>query len=391
MKARTILILSTAVIGVIIPLKLALDAYGTPVAQAQVNYQDQYPTAVTSANKSATNGRVFINNLGPDEYTPKAYVPPSFDPFNNEYKPDYDYAEAYPPSKQPNTLPVAAFSMQPDNRKGFQKNDNVTVGTKMDFNAYQSSDEETAPEKLMVRWDFESDGTPDTYFSTVKTANHTYDKAGDYNVTLEVLDKSGGVSKETKELKVVNNTAPTAYQIADIKSGTPATIFEFDTSKSYDSQYSRQSLEYRFDWNSDGVYDTVYKVKTGWRHMFDKPGNYRVTMEVKDPEGLTSTWYQEITVIENTPPTASFTISKGNNGMLTFDASASTDAESPKKLSYRWDFNYSGKDDIVFDTDFSTGARYNGHYDIPGTKTVRLQVMDADGAISEAFQTLTVE
>jgi PKD repeat protein len=391
MKERLLLILLAAIIGVVIPLKLALDNYGkSPVAQAQVNYQDQYPTAVTADNLAATNGRVFINNLGPNQYTPQAYVPPSFDPFNNKYRSDLDYKEVYPPSKQPNTMPVADFFMQPDNRTGFQKNDSVTVGTRMAFNANQSSDEETPPEKLMVRWDFESDGTPDTYFSTVKSTTHTYDKAGDYLVTLEVLDKSGGVSRATKELKVVKNTEPIAYQIAKVKSGTPATIFEFDTSKSYDSQYARQTLAYRFDWNSDGIYDTVYKNKTNWRHIFSLPGRYRVTMEVKDPEGLTATWYQDVEVIENTPPTAEFTISQSNNGILTFDASNSTDAESPHKLYYRWDFNYTGKDDIVFDTDFSTNPRYNGHYDIPGAKTIRLQVKDADGAIGETTRHVIV-
>jgi hypothetical protein len=390
MKAKTILILLAAMIGVILPLKMAFDAYNAPLAKAEDIYKEEYPRAVTADNKSASEGRVFINNLAPNENTPANYVPPSFDPFNNIYNPDYDYTELYPPLKQPNTVPEAALSVQPNNRTGFQYNDTVTTGTEMMFNAYMSRDDETPSEKLTVRWDFESDGTPDTYFSTDKTALHTYKEPGDYVATLEVLDKGGAVGRTTKKIKVVNNTAPFANQLAKIKTGTQETIFEFDTSKSSDSQYERSSLEYRFDWNNDGVFDTIYKSKTGWRHKFEQPGNYRVVMEVKDPEGLSSTWYQDISVIANHPPVASFTLTKQVNGTLVFDASASTDAESPKKLSYRWDFNYSGPDDIVFDTDFTTSTKRNGHYDITGHKTIRLQVKDADGAISEAFMEIDV-
>jgi len=390
MKARTILLLSAAMIGVILPLKLALDASNAPVAKAEVGYVDEYPRAVTPDDKSAEEGRVFINNIGPNEYTPANYIAPSYDPFNNIYNPGYDYTEQYPPLKQPNATPSAIFTVQPNTRRGFQEYDTVTAGTEMLFNANMSADDETRSERLLVRWDFESDGTPDTYFSTVKTALHTYEEAGNYLVTLEVLDKGGAVARATKTIKVVTNTAPFANQVAKIKSGTPATIFEFDTSKSADSQYERQSLEYRFDWNSDGVYDTIYKSKTGWRHMFEEPGNYRVTMEVKDPEGLTATWYQDISVIANTAPTASFSIATLKNGTIAFDATESTDAESPKKLTYRWDFNYSGPDDIVFDSDFTPAPKRTGHYDIPGHKTIRLQVRDSDGAISEAFKEIDI-
>jgi len=73
------------------------------------------------------------------------------------------------------------------------------------------------------------------------------------------------------------------------------------------------------------------------------------------------------------------------NKVFTFDASPSTDAESLKKLLYRWDFNYTGPDDIIFDTGFSSAPKHSGQYGIPGRKVVRLQVKDADGATSESF------
>jgi PKD repeat protein len=385
MKLRSLIIIAMVIAGVVVPAKLAFDAINAQTANAQ----DKSEAASTPA-ESQDQSREFINNLAPNEFTPQNYIPPSYDPFNNLYRESEPYSEQYPTQIQPNTKPVASFMIESVSREGFLEKDSATVGTKFRFNAFQSDDEETDSSKLQVRWDYEGDGKPDTYFSTIKTANHIFNEPGIFYVTLEVLDKGGAISKAVKKVTIVENTPPIAYQIAKIKTGTPATIFEFDTSKSSDSQYMRQSLLYRFDWDNDGVWDTTYKVKTGWRHKFDKPGQYRVVMEVKDPEGLTDTWYQDIEVIPNTPPVAQFTVSR-KNGSYTFDASASSDAESPKKLQYRWDFNYSGPNDIIFDTQFVAAPKHSGSYGVPGHKTVRLQVKDIDGAVSEAFATFEVQ
>ena len=402
MNYRIIIIVFLVLAGVIVPAKLAYDAINgtsagveaqTASAQDQTGSQDAATDSQEEGTKDPSNAasdRKFINNLAPNEYTPDAYIPPSYDPFNNPYRSQEDYTEQYPPLIQPNTKPFAEFAVEVKNRKGLAESNAGTVGTEFRFNANQITDDETKTTGLQVRWDFESDGKPDSYFSNVKSIRHTFTKAGTYDVTLEVLDKGGATAKAIKQVKIVENTPPFAYQIAKTKRGTPATIFEFDTAKSSDSQYMKQYLAYRFDWNNDGIWDTAYKTKTLWRHRFEKSGSYRVVMEAKDPEGLTATWYQDIEVIGNTPPEARFVISR-NGKSYTFDASSSTDAESPKQLLYRWDFNYTGADDIAFDSYFSTAKKRTGVYGIPGHKTIRLQVKDADGVISEAFATLDVK
>ena len=131
-------------------------------------------------------------------------------------------------------------------------------------------------------------------------------------------------------------------------------------------------------------------------HKFDKAGNYHVVMEVRDPEGLTATYYRNITVFDNEPPHANFIVqrvdSSKNTTIYKFDASISKDKESQKKLLYRWDFNYTGPDDIVYDTGFSSSSKYSGSYstsaDINAGRTVRLQVKDADGATDEMYMML---
>jgi hypothetical protein len=54
-------------------------------------------------------------------------------------------------------------------------------------------------------------------------------------------------------------------------------------------------------------------------------------------------------------------------------------------MKYRWDFNYTGENDINFDTLWSTSPKYSGFFENTGKRTVRLQVMDEDEAVDTTF------
>ncbi len=396
MKIKLIIAVLLLITAMAYPLKMAVDAVYAEDGESQTGNSDSDKESYAASSVQTVNGRKFINNLAPNEYTPESYIVPQYDPFNNQYRTEPYYKEEYPSLKQPNAKPDAKFVVRTKTR-GFADSNTGTVGTVFIFSAGNSTDSETSNSRLQARWDFESDGNWDTYFSKTKTARHAYDKPGTYTVTLEVLDKGGAVSSLSKKIIIVKNTPPSAYLTVKDDTATEGTIFEFDTSKSTDSQYLKAYLKYRFDWENDGIWDTKYENKTGWKHRFSESGNYRVVMEAQDPEGLVSTYYRDISVTVNNPPQARFTIEKTERKVYgetkayyTFDASSSTDTESPKKLRYRWDFNYTGPDDIVFDTPFSGTAKHNGSYNLSGTKTIRLQVMDEDGAIDESYAQIAV-
>ena len=150
---------------------------------------------------------------------------------------------------------------------------------------------------------------------------HRFEKAGEYQVKLEVLDGGGNVSRVVKTVTVVNNTAPTAYFKYAPISGTTKTVFTFQTSASSDDQYFDHALQYRFDWDGDGKWDTKFQSRTQWNHQFGEAGNYTVIMETRDPEGQKGQARTSIIVSRNTLPHA--------------------------RLFYRWDFNYHGSDDII--------------------------------------------
>ncbi len=114
-------------------------------------------------------------------------------------------------------------------------------------------------------------------------------------------------------------------------------------------------------------------------------------MEVKDPGGYTARISREIKTAENTAPFASFTVYKGGMGNYEFDAQKTADAETAhNRLYYRWDFDYNGQNDIVYNTFASSVDHASYAYRTGGHKVIRLEVTDADGAKSYAYAEIDV-
>jgi len=244
---------------------------------------------------------------------------------------------------------------------------------------------------LEYRWDFNNDGIMDSYFSSLDSITHTYNQPGTYEVKLQVLDSNGGVSSVIKRVYVAENDAPLAYFKVDKLAAPVNDIFRFDSSYSSDNQYPKTQLSYRFDWDGDGVFDTDFQNKTVWNHLYREVGNYTVIMQVADPEGLTAMAKIGISVQDDLPPTANLSVAKVSDFNYLFDASQSSDDHTPAgKLKFRWDFNYSGPNDIIFDTSWSNSPKVTGYYRIGGSKMIRLQVMDEQGLIDQAFAQISV-
>jgi len=309
------------------------------------------------------------------------YIPPQYDAF----------AANGPIVKLPepkvDTAPSADFIVTTPQR-GLGDFWSGTLKTIFIFDGSASRDAESSG-NLEYRWDFESDGKIDSYFSRISRISHAFQKSGEYLVKLEVLDKGGNVSSMSKKVLVVENTPPQAFLTVDVNQGTPSTLFSFDTSFSRDSQYVRNALVYRFDWNSDGKWDTNFSSLTRWTHRFSDEGNYSVTMEVRDPEGASAQAQIGVRIFTSPRPVAMFNIIRGS-GAYVFDASASTgERGGTQGLQYRWDFDYMGKNDIVFDSVYGYSPRFSGTYQTPGDKVVRLQVKDAEGQVAESFAKIT--
>lgn len=267
-----------------------------------------------------------------------------------------------------------------------------TTQTTFTFDGNLSRDDRTGVGSLEVRFDFDNDGIMDTYYSKNKVQKHVYNKPGLYTVKMEVLDSGGNVSSATTQVTVVHNTPPQASFTVNPIAGTPATTFRFDTSSSSDSQYKSSALYYRFDWNGDGLWDTNFAGKTIFLHKYATSGTYSVIMEARDPEGLIGHATVHITVGSSPAPTASFSYTKLNNQttyIFKADAGAVSAVDKPY-MQYRWDFDYTGPNDIHFDSNFTTSPQYSITFAQIGTKTVKLQVRNIDGIIAETTQQITI-
>lgn len=98
--------------------------------------------------------------------------------------------------------------------------------------------------------------------------------------------------------KEPENTPPTAVFNVNTNTGTIETLFIFDASAISDKEDSASQIRVRWDWESDGKWDTDYSTEKIIKKGFNKKGFYKVTLEAADTKGLTSR-YSEIVNIED--------------------------------------------------------------------------------------------
>ena len=79
--------------------------------------------------------------------------------------------------------------------------------------------------------------------------------------------------------------------------GDSLTLFEFRAGESIDDRNYQKGLVCRWDFTSDGQWDTEYSQSKTATHQFIDPGNYAVAVEVKDLDGLSSIAWDSIVVI----------------------------------------------------------------------------------------------
>lgn len=260
-----------------------------------------------------------------------------------------------------NDPPVARATATPDL---------AHVGAPVTLDGSGSTDEETPAGDLLYSWEF-GDGTPATDPSTANfEVPHTYATAGVYTATLTVADPQG-LSDTDQVVINVDDTAPVAAASADPATVKVQHVVRFDASGSSDAETPDQELT--FDWDfKDG--ETGSGIAP--THTYSAAGRYPVELTVTDPQGVSDTATVTITVT-NTVPTAdgSFSPAAPHVGeSVTFDATTSTDAETPRALTYEWDF---GAGTVPATTAVATHT-----FATTGAKTVKLKVTDPQGLTS---------
>jgi uncharacterized protein (TIGR02145 family) len=240
------------------------------------------------------------------------------------------------------------------------------------FDASTSYDNEDDSSSLYVRWDWENDGKWDTNYSTKKIYQHQYSTVGIKNIILEVKDSEGLIDTTMNTISL-STVLKAIFSVTPLI-GNTSTIFEFDASNSSDNVDGIASLEIRWDWENDGVWDTNYSTEKIISHQYSSNGIKTIILEVRNSFGLTDT--SSVSINLSTPPIAiasSIPDSGDTDTVFEFDASSSTDNEEDiSSLQVRWDWENDG----VWDTDYSTKKIATHRYLDMGSYIVKMQVKD---------------
>lgn len=213
---------------------------------------------------------------------------------------------------------------------------------------------------------------------------------GYYNVTLEVTDN---------QKKSVSKTYPLiiADPIAQIKitpeDGNTTSIHTFDASTSYSVQSTIKSYVWIVT-DADG--NTILRERSkSIQHKFERPGIYRVRLQVEDQIGNQNEEVATLNVA-STPPVPQFVIEPTKQRRLPsqyrLDASASYDIDTQKgwdSISYDWSF--SNNENVSIDETVDGWKRVKISFKEKGTYQVTLTVKDNYGQLQQNTRTINVE
>jgi PKD repeat protein len=142
-------------------------------------------------------------------------------------------------------------------------------------------------------------------------------------------------------------------------------------------------LEYRWDWENDGTWDTGWLASATTTHTWTTPGAKTIALQVRDqfqcPAGTWARWISATVTttvnVINHPPVAEangpYTVNDGQ--AVAFSSAGSGDPDVGDSITYAWDFmNDGGAPD-------STAPNPSYTYPTWGTYTARLTVTDSFG------------
>jgi YD repeat-containing protein len=182
-----------------------------------------------------------------------------------------------------------------------------------------------------------------------------------------------------------SNHAPTASFTISANPAKTATALTFDASASKDTDGS--IAKYEWDLDGDGTFETT-TTSTKVTHSYASEGTYNVRLRVTDNGGASDLSAETLTIINNQPPTASFTITPESaikNEAIAFNGSASKDPDGTIS-KYEWDFDGNG----TYEASSGSSPTTTHTYATPGNYSVGLKVTDNGGKTATTTRPITV-
>lgn len=129
-----------------------------------------------------------------------------------------------------------------------------------------------------------------TEWSTDPLVYQRFYREVNYPLELRVKDQYGLVNYSKKEIQIYHENLPPdpKFRIGCSR-GNIRTQFFFDSWPTLDIESLPTSLQVRWDFDGDGSFDTNYSYERRAYRQYPNAGRYKITMEAKDPEGLSDT------------------------------------------------------------------------------------------------------
>lgn len=225
------------------------------------------------------------------------------------------------------------------------------------------------------RWDFDGNGSYDTYDEMARDYNHTYSTAGTYNATLHIWSSTGATASASIPITVENNPPAATADIVPSNGEVPLTAQLIGSGSDPDGSI----VLYEWDFEGDGIFDWSSATSCNTSHTYTAVGGYQAVFRVTDNDGQTATALAATTVVNTGPPgsptaTASANPTTGNAPLnVNFNGTA-TDPNSDV-VFYEWDFDNDG----TYDWSSATSAATSHTYTQAGTHVAKLRVTDSTG------------
>jgi len=169
----------------------------------------------------------------------------------------------------------------------------------------------------------------DGHSSASDTGSHQYTNDATYRVTLTVKDNLGASNSTTVTVTVA--TPPIAVLTVSPDSGAFPLSVQIDGSGSYDPLGGVISNPEIFI-NDQSIYDQLSVV-----HVFRRPDDYRVTLQIKNDRGLTGR-EEKVVHVTNTRPIADFTWVRDLGNVRFTSTSRDPNAPDDHIANYSWNF-----------------------------------------------------
>lgn len=217
---------------------------------------------------------------------------------------------------------------------------------------------------------------------TSMVLNHSWTKAGAYQVRSTVTDSHGSSSQWSDPLIVIINSPPnTPAMPKGQTSGKPGRFYSFSTSA---NDTDGDPLKYTIDWG-DGSRSISACTESGGAenllHSWSRAGVYQVKASAADCRGASSQWSEPLIVIINTPPDSPSPPEGPKSGYANapyrFNTSATDPDQDPLIYTFDWGDGDENKSELV-GSGINTSSTHT--WKSPGSYCIRVSARDSVGS-----------